>query len=222
VIEDRSQRSGVALIFVAETGENSIGVAAGANARLTPADIDAASDLIASADLLVMQLETPLPTVTRAAAVAAQADVPVILDPAPAQPLNERLLQSVSVLTPNESEAELLTGIPVRDAKTASAAARSLCRQGVGVVLVTLGSGGTRVESDSFEEIVEPFEVDAVDTTAAGDVFTGAFAVAFAEGYPMLDAVRFANAAAAISVTKLGAQPSAPTREAIEGLLLER
>jgi ribokinase len=219
VIHDAQAPSGVALIFVAADGENSIGVASGANAQLTPADVEAAADLIASADVLVVQLETPLETVDRATAIAAAHDVRVILNPAPAQPLDDSLLSQVSVLTPNESEAELLTGIKVTSTDDAARAAGALRDKGIGTVIVTLGKQGALVSSDEFTGMVPAFQVDAVDTTAAGDVFNGALAVALAEGRPLDQAVPFAAAAAALSVTKLGAQPSAPSRQAIENLL---
>ena len=221
VIRDEKAPSGVALIFVADDGENSIGVASGANGQLSPADIDAAGACIESADLLVMQLETPLETVLHAAQIAATANVPVILNPAPAQPLSDELLSCISILTPNESEAELLTGIKVEDATSAKQAAEALRAKGVETVIVTLGSQGAVVISKSFSGSVPAFPVDPVDTTAAGDVFNGTLAVALseAEESSLEEAVRFACAAAALSVTKLGAQPSAPDRKQIDRLL---
>jgi len=213
--------SGVALIFVDDGGENCIAVAPGANATLTPQDVEAAKELITGADVVVMQLETPIESVERAAALAREHGVRVILNPAPARPLSDEILSKVSILTPNESEAELLTGIQVSDDEGAAAAARALVARGVDTVILTLGSRGAYVfESDS-GELVPGFEVEAVDTTAAGDVFNGSLAVGLAEGKPFAEAVRFANAAAALSVTKLGAQPSAPTRSEIETFLSE-
>ena len=221
VTRDSASPSGVALIFVDDGGENCIAVAPGANATLTPEDVDAASELITGADVLVMQLETPIESVERAAALAREHGVRVILNPAPARPLSDEILGNVSILTPNESEAELLTGIQVSDDEGAAAAARALVARGVDTVILTLGSRGAYVfESDS-GELVPGFEVEAVDTTAAGDVFNGSLAVGLAEGKPFAEAVRFANAAAALSVTKLGAQPSAPTRSEIETFLSE-
>jgi len=221
VTRDSGAPSGVALIFVDDGGENCIAVAPGANGRATPEDVDAAEDLIGGAEALVMQLETPIETVGRAAALARQHGVRVILNPAPARPLNDELLANVSILTPNESEAELLTGVQVEDDESAAAAARALVARGVDTVILTLGSRGAFVfESDS-GELVPSFEVQAVDTTAAGDVFNGSLAVGLSEGMPLGKAVRFANAAAALSVTKLGAQPSAPTRAEIDPFLSE-
>lgn len=219
VIKDAQSPSGVALIFVAEDGENSIGVASGANGRLSPADVQGAAAAIGQADVLVMQLETPIETVEAAAQMASAQGVSVILNPAPAQPLSDSLLAHVSVLTPNETEAELLTGIKVDSEATAGQAAQALRDKGVGMVIVTLGARGVFVSSADFVGAVPGFKVKAVDTTAAGDVFNGALAVALAEARPLSDAIRFANAAAALSVTKLGAQPSAPRRADIESFL---
>jgi len=213
--------SGVALIFVDDGGENCIAVAPGANATLTPEDVEAAEDLITGAEVVVMQLETPIETVGRAAALAREHGVRVILNPAPARQLSDEILGNVSILTPNESEAELLTGIQVSDDAGAEEAARALSARGVDIVILTLGSRGAYVfESDS-GELVPGFKVQVVDTTAAGDVFNGSLAVGLAEGKPLAEAVRFANAAAALSVTKLGAQPSAPTRAEIDTFLGE-
>jgi ribokinase len=222
VSRDPKQPSGVALIFVAKSGENSIGVASGANSSLLPADVRKAIPLIRSAAVLVAQLETPLATVRAAAQAAVKANVPVILNPAPARPLPNALLKLVSIMTPNETEAELLTGINVADEAGAAAAAAQLRARGVGTVVITLGMRGAYVAGADVRQIVPGFRVKAVDTTAAGDVFNGALAVALAEGRAMLDAVRFANAAAALSVTRRGAQPSAPTRASIDALLRGR
>jgi ribokinase len=222
VSRDPKQPSGVALIFVAKQGENSIGVASGANSSLLPADVRKATALIRSAAVLVAQLETPLATVREAAQVAAKCGVPVILNPAPARPLPNALLKLVSIMTPNETEAELLTGINVLDEAGAAAAAAQLRARGVGTVVITLGVRGAYVAGADVRQLVPGFKVKAVDTTAAGDVFNGALAVALAEGRAIAQAVRFANAAAALSVTRRGAQPSAPTRASIEALLRRR
>jgi ribokinase len=211
--------SGVALIFVGSDAENSIGVASGANARLSPSDVARAEPAFAAADVIILQLETPLATVQAAAELAHQHGVPVILNPAPAQPLSDSLLSKISIITPNESEAELLTGITVTDEASCRLAADILLQMGVETVIITLGARGAFVASAVGNELVSGFKVKQVDTTAAGDTFNGALAVALAEGSSMTDAVRFANAAAAIAVTRLGAQPSAPTREEVDGLL---
>ena len=219
VLRDKSRPSGVALIFVAKDGENSIAVAGGANGELSPTDVGKAKNLFASAGMLVMQLETPLATVQAAADLAAKASVRVILNPAPARTLPDKLLKKVSIITPNETEAELLTGIKVDSEAAASKAADKLLTRGVKTVIITLGSRGAFVAGEGVRKLVPGFKVKAVDTTAAGDVFNGALAVALGEGRPVIEAVQFANAAAAISVTRLGAQPSAPVRKEIELLL---
>jgi ribokinase len=211
--------SGVALIFVAKDGENSIGVGSGANAKLSAADVLNAKDAFTAAAVVVMQLETPLDTVQAAADLTDTSGALFILNPAPARPLPDNLLKKVSILTPNETEAELLTGIQVIDDASCSRAADTLLRKGVETVIITLGSRGAFVATPSSKQLVPGFKATPIDTTAAGDTFNGALAVALAEGRPLVDAVEFANAAGAISVTRLGAQPSAPTREEIEELL---
>ena len=219
VRRDRTEASGVALIFVSRDGENSIGVASGANARLSPADVKRAAAVFKQARVLVTQLETPLETVQTAVELAARRGMRVILNPAPAQPLPDALLRHVSILTPNETEAELLTGIKVKDDKSAAVAACRLLARGVGTVILTLGARGAWVAASDVAERIPGYAVKPVDTTAAGDVFNGTLAVALAEDVPLLDSVRFANAAAAFSVTRLGAQPSAPTRREIDRVL---
>jgi len=221
VIRDPDAPSGVALIFVAEDGENSIAVASGANANLIPEDVLSVENTIASADILLMQLETPIDTVATAAQIARNNGVKVILNPAPAQPLSDELLANVSILTPNESEAELLTGIEVTDIQSAETAGQILLEKGLEAVVVTLGSQGALLVTLELTELVAGYKVDAVDATAAGDVFNGTLAVGLAEHIPILEAIRLANAAAALSVTKLGAQPSAPTRVNIEAFMSE-
>jgi ribokinase len=219
VFRDPVAPSGVALIFVARDGENSIAVAGGANSKLSPADVRKAKRAIAGASAVVMQLETPLETVQAAAELVAKAGVRVILNPAPARSLPDALLKLVSILTPNETEAELLTGIKVTNDATAAQAADKLLDKGVQAVILTLGARGAFVATKESKQLVPGFKVKAVDTTAAGDVFNGALAVALSEDRSLLEAARFASAAAAISVTRLGAQPSAPTRKEIEKLL---
>ena len=211
--------SGVALIFVDGRGENSIAVAPGANARLTPAHVEKAAGVIAEADVLVVQLEIPLETVQAAVALAARHGTDVVLNPAPARPLGADLLRHVAVLTPNEAEAALLTDVEAGSDEAVEEAAERLLAEGVGAVMVTLGPRGAYVATPDVRRRVPGFAVEAVDTTAAGDVFNGALAVALAEGRPLAEAAGFANAAAALAVTRQGAQPSAPRRETIEGLL---
>jgi ribokinase len=220
VSQDPKAPSGVALIFVSHAGENSISVAGGANNKLSPALIKKAAPLIRSASTVLMQLETPLETIQAAAEIAAKAGVRVILNPAPAQPLSADLLKLVDVLTPNETEAELLTGIRIRNEKEALKAAAALQLAGAKNVIITLGSKGALVAAASAKpHFIPAFQVTPVDTTAAGDTFNGALAVALGEGRDLVDAARFASAAAAISITRMGAQPSAPKRKEIEKLL---
>jgi len=216
VIKDTARPSGVALIMVGPQGENSIAVASGANAALSPRDIDRAAGIISGADVLLLQLETQVETVRRALKLAADARVLTILNPAPAVPLDNDLLKYVSLLTPNENEVEALSGFRMAGTRSLEFASKLLMRLwGVKAVCITLGSRGCYLASEEFRGRVPAFRVKAVDTTAAGDVFNGALAVALAEGKPLREAARFASAAAAISVTRLGAQPSAPTRREI-------
>lgn len=219
VIRDPSTPSGVALILIDRAGENSIAVAPGSNSRLAPADLNQARKQFQRAGAIVLQLETPLETVRAALKLADGRGVRVILNPAPAQTLPGSLLRRVSVLTPNESEAKLLTGVTVNSPTAAARAASKLLFAGVENVIITMGSRGAYVAGKDGRQMVSGYKVKAKDTTAAGDVFTGALAVALAEGRSLFDAARFANAAAALSVTRLGAQPSAPTRKEIESLL---
>jgi ribokinase len=221
VLKTAGAASGVALIAVDERGENSIAVASGANEHLSVADVDAAATAFAAADLVLLQLESPLETVAAAVRKAGEKGTLVVLNPAPARPLDEALLAGVSVLTPNETEAELLSGVPVRDDDGVRTAAAALRRRGPGTVVITLGGRGVYALAPDFEGFAPAFRVEAVDTTAAGDVFNGALAVALAEKRPLAEALRFAQAAAAISVTRPGAQPSAPSRAEI-GMFMSR
>ena len=226
VQRDTGAATGIALIVLDASGQNSIIVASGANMRLTPDDVSAAETVIASASAIVLQLESPLAAVERALALARQHRVATILNPAPAQPLSNRLLKLVDFLIPNETEMALLTGTPVDDHSlragqalvAASSAAGRLRTMGAGTVIMTLGSNGALLVCDETLHL-PAYQVPVVDTTAAGDAFVGAFAVALAEGRPVIEAVRWANAAGALAVTKLGAQPSMPTRAELEAFL---
>ena len=211
--------SGIALILVDDHGENSIGVASGANAEIRPSDVEGAKAIISAADILLAQLEIPLPTVEAAIHLAAKAGVRLILNPAPAQSLSLSLFRLISFITPNETEAEALTGIRISDERSAAEASQVLMSRGVGAVIITLGSRGAYLADANGGRFLRAFSVHPVDTTAAGDVFSGALAVPLGEKANLDEAVRFANAAAALSVTKLGAQPSVPYREEILGFL---
>lgn len=211
IIRDPEHPTGVALIIVDEQGENLIAVASGANHAMTPADVDGAATRIREADLLLLQLEIPLEVVRYAAHVASEVGTPVILDPAPAQPLDSELLGHVTYLTPNESEAERLTGISVRDKPSARQAAEKLLAAGAKNVIITLGDQGALVASPEQIQHVPGFRVEAKDCTAAGDAFNAGLAVAIAQGKPLIEAVRYGHVVAALSVTRLGAQPSLPT-----------
>jgi len=220
VLTDNSEPSGVALIFVDDHGENSIAVASGANECLSVEDVENARASISSADVLLMQLETPIDSITAAAQIARDNDVKIILNPAPAQSLDDELLSMLNFLTPNETEAECLTGIKVTDIKSAKEAGQILLNKGLEIVIITLGNQGAIVVSETQAKLISGFKVKAIDTTAAGDTFNGVLAVGISEGRELKDAIKFANAAAALSVTKLGAQPSAPNRDEI-GRMLE-
>ena len=219
LIVDKVEPSGVALIFVDDDGENSIAVASGANAKLSAEDVENVQSTVRFADVLLMQLETPLETIQKTASIAEGNGGKVILNPAPAQPLSDELLSMIDILTPNEHEAGLLAGIEVTDVESAKKAGRLLLDKGLKSVIITLGSQGALLVTEDETELISGFKVKAVDTTAAGDTFNGTLAVGLAENMNLKDAIKFANAAAALSVTKLGAQPSAPTREEIDSFL---
>ena len=217
VFIDEEHPSGVALITIDQKAENCIVVAGGANMYLKPEDIDKAKEEILGGDVVLMQLETPIETVEYAAKMAAEAGVKVILNPAPApaEPLSKELISNLYLITPNRSEASRLTGIEVTDLASAQRAALALYDMGAKNVIVTLGSEGSLVYDGHMMMRVEAIKVEAVDTTAAGDTYNGVLASVIAEGKSLIDAVHEANIAGAISVTRMGAQPAAPTREEI-------
>ncbi len=205
------ESTGAALIFVDDSGENCIGVNAGANAALSADDIQGAEREFAAAEFLLVQLETPIATVRAALTLARQQGLTCVLNPAPAAALDEELLALVDVITPNETEAETLTGIAVTDEASAQRAASLLHERGIGTVIITMGSAGAMLSGGKQTVLVPAPSVDVVDTTAAGDTFNGAMVAALARGESMIEAVAFGNRAAAISVTRFGAQPSIPT-----------
>jgi ribokinase len=214
--------SGAAMIVLDASGQNQIVVANGANDTLLAADIAPHAELIGRSRALVMQLETPLSGVTAAAEIARQAGVPVIFNPAPYSPVPESLLQSCSFIIPNEGEAAHLTRMTIRDLAGAESAARHLRQMAPNAnVLVTLGANGAWIDTDQFTGHVPGFAVTAVDTVGAGDTFIGAFAVRIVEGASVREAARFGCAAAAIAVTRRGAQTSIPLRPEVERWLQE-
>ncbi|MEG9533274.1 ribokinase [Mannheimia indoligenes] len=208
-----NEMTGIAMIQVAESGENSIVISAGANGHLDETVVAEFQSEIIQADCLLMQLETPLPAIIQAAKIAKENDTQVVLNPAPARALPDELLSLLDMITPNETEAEILTGIKVVDETSAKLAAQAFHQKGIEKVLITLGSKGVFVSENGQGEIVAGFRVNAVDTTAAGDTFNGALVTAMLEDKPLNEAIRFAHAAAAISVTRKGAQPSIPSRQ---------
>jgi ribokinase len=210
------------VIMVGEDGENYLAVAPGANDRLSPAHVDRARGALEEAAVVMAQCEIPAETLAHVIDLGARLGKPVMLNLAPARPVAEASLRRLAWLAVNETEAEFLTGLSVRTDAEAAAAADALRARGPRTVVLTLGERGSFVSSEEHRGLVPAFPVEAVDTTAAGDVHCGALAVALVEGRPLREAVRFANAAAALSVTRLGAQPSAPRRPEIDALLAPR
>jgi ribokinase len=222
VFREPGVASGTALIMVGDGGENYLSVAPGANYRLSPGHVDRARGALEDAAIVMVQCEILSETLAHAIDIGARLGKPVMLNLAPARPVAEASLRKVAWLAVNETEAEFLTGLPVRTDAEAAAAADALRIRGPRVVVVTLGERGAWVSSEEHRGLVPAFAVEAVDTTAAGDVHCGALAVALVEGRPLREAVHFANAAAALSVARLGAQPSAPRRPEIDGLFATR
>ena len=219
VFTDDYAATGVAVIQVDDQGQNTIVVASGANAQVTRADVDKSRAVLTSANALVVQLEVPLNTVAHALQLARGAHVLTILNPAPAQRLDPDMLALADILVPNETEAGFLTGTAASDWGAAEAAAGELHRRGARTVVITLGARGALVFENNMAHQVPPFQVRAVDATAAGDAFVAALAVARASGRDMDTALREASAAGALTATKLGAQPSLPTRKDLDEFL---
>jgi ribokinase len=219
VFPEEGVASGTALIMIDADGENCISVAPGANYRLTPAHVDRARDVIEEAAVVIAQCEIRSETLDHVIDLGSRLGKLVLLNLAPARPLRDASLARLGALAVNETEAEFLTGLPVRTDAEVQAAAQALLGRGPRIVIVTLGARGAWVAVEGHQGLVEGFEVEPTDTTAAGDVHCGALAVGLVEGQALLDAVAFANAAAALSVTKLGAQPSAPSRAEIDAFL---
>ncbi|MEN8228911.1 MAG: ribokinase [Bacteroidota bacterium] len=219
----KNSPSGIAMITVSHKGENAITVASGANSLLSPADLDEAEEAFDEADLMLVQLETPIETVSKAVEICNDFNTKVILNPAPAAVLPDEILSGVEIITPNETEAESLTGISIKNEHDAGKAAERLHQKGVRTVIITMGASGAYLSDPDSEcrMMVPGFDVKAEDTTAAGDVFNGQLAVALAEGKSLQDSVRLAHAAAALSVQKMGAQSSIPRREETDYFLEE-
>lgn len=214
-----NESTGVALIFVNQLAENCIGICAGANASLTPSYVHRYQSVIQNADALLLQLETPLESIIEAAKIANASNVRVILNPAPARELPEQLLNLVDIITPNETETLSLTGKIVHNEQDANEAAQILHGKGIKTVVITMGARGVWLSENGQGQLIQGFKVDAVDTIAAGDTFNGAFVTALLEEKTAQNAARFANAAAALAVTRSGAQPSVPWRQEIDSFL---
>jgi ribokinase len=212
IFTDPKHPSGVALITVDSNGENCIVVASGANAYLTPADIDTTITAIEGSELILMQLEIPIETVEYVAELAASKGIKVILNPAPARALSNALLKNLYIIIPNKSEAEILSGIKVTDIESAKQAAEIISTKGVDIVVITLGSQGALIKEYADYHFVEAYQVNAVDTTAAGDTFCGTVCVGLSEGKSILDSVKMAARSSALTVTRMGAQASLPYR----------
>jgi ribokinase len=215
VFTDSENPSGVALILVDGHGENSISVASGANGNLQISEVQQAINKVQSGDTVLLQLEIPLLTVTETIKKCFEKGAKVILNPAPAQKLDESNFKYLSMITPNETEAEILTGIKVTDLETAKESANDFHSKGILEVIITLGSKGAFYSNQDKQVSIPSPKVVAVDSTAAGDVFNGALCVAISEGQAIEEAIAFACKAASISVTRMGAQASAPTREEV-------
>lgn len=219
ITRDSDASTGIALIVVDKGGQNSIVVSSGANRRVTPSDVSRAETVILSADLILLQLEIPLPAVIKAAQFAKNHGVKVILNPAPAQQLPVELLALTDILIPNETEAAILSGCDVSTDDGIKQAASRLLQSGIKTIVMTRGNRGASLISEKGIEHFSAFPVEPVDTTAAGDAFVGSFAVAFAEGRPLTEAVRYGNAAGALAATKTGAQTSMPDRKDLNKML---
>ncbi|BDY05579.1 ribokinase [Ferrimonas sp. YFM] len=217
------EATGMAMIYVNAQGENNIGIWPGANGALSVERVRSHQKAVEGADLLLIQLETPIDSLVEAARLAKAAGTKVVLNPAPAKPLPDALLTNVDIITPNETEAEQLTGIAVVSDESAAEAAHCLHDKfGIEMVIITLGKRGVWLSHQGRQQLVPGYKVDAVDTTAAGDTFNGGFVTALLEGQSVDEALQFGQAAAALSVTRLGAQSSIPSREETLALMAQQ
>jgi len=221
VFKDDSASTGVALIVINEEGENSILIASGANGNLSPEDIKTAETVIESSDLLLLQFEIPLKAVDYSVELSKKHKVPVVLDAGPPHKSFLNFLPKVDILSPNELEAETLTGIKIKDLKSAKVAAQKLLNIGAKKVVLKLGASGALLATENEVKHIKGIKVHAIDTTAAGDAFTAGLAVAYAKGKSLEEAVIFANYVGALTVTKFGAQPSLPSIEEVESFIKE-
>ena len=219
VTQDEENGTGVAMPLIDASGDNSIVIIPQANMALTVENINQAQSTIADADVLVMQCEVPMDANQRAAEIAKQNDTLVILNPAPAQLIPDQILKLVDIIIPNEIETETLTGLPTKTENEVLVAGRNLLSKGVETVILTLGDRGSLLLNEDGEKLIPAFDVSVVDTTAAGDSFCGVLAASLANGISINLSVEIANAAGALAVTKLGAEPSLPQRDAIDDLL---
>ena len=220
VTKDMQAATGVALIVVDDWGENSIVVASGANMQVSEAQVDAAEGAIAGADVLVLQLEIPLPAVMRAAQIARNNGVPVVLNPAPARDLPDELISLVDVLVPNETEVALLSGLGVESTQELKQASHKLIERGAGAVVITLGKRGALLTDQEHDGLqFAAFKIEPVDTTAAGDAFVAGLAVHIGAGNSLPDAVHWGNAAGALAAMRFGAQTSAPIQDEVQQLI---
>lgn len=219
VFSDNKKPSGVALIMVDSKGENCIMVASGANSSLSTKDINKAKAIIENASIILMQMEIPVETIDYVVQLASKKDIKVILNPAPAGPLPDELLNSLHIITPNKTEAEMLSGVKVTGWKSAKKAADIISAKGVDIVIITLGALGALIKEGKTYHNIPAEIVEAIDTTAAGDVFNGALCVAIAEGMSVVDAAKFACKASSIAVTRMGAQSSIPYRKELDAIL---
>ena len=221
VFREKNISTGTALIMIGEEGTNYISVAPGANYRLMPAYIHKATDLIIEAEVIILQYEIPAETLEYTLSLCEKYNKKVLWNFAPAREFDKNYLRKISILVVNETEAEILSGIAVTSNESVVKAAEKLKELGCSSVIITLGVKGSFVLSQEGKEWVPAFNVNAVDTTAAGDIYCGSLAVALSEGKSFAESVKFASAAAAISVTRMGAQPSAPSRNEIDEFLLQ-
>ncbi len=221
VIQDEDAVTGTAVIIVDQQGENCIVISAGANGRVASADLEQLTPLFSQAKLLLLQFEIPLEAVAQTAQLASQHGVRVILNPAPAHAISRDLLQQIDIIVPNEGELQMLTGLPVTTLDEVTTAARQLRADGIETVIVTLGGDGALLVSADVVEHIPAYQVNVVDTTGAGDTFIGTLAAALSHGHPLQVAVKRATAAAALAVTKFGAQPSLPTAAELETFISE-